>query len=141
MAYFDWNATAPLHPAARAAWLEAVDRYWANSSTAYRLGTQARVALEEARETVAGYFDVDPMQVVFTSGATEANNGLIREMALGSRPDGDIWISAVEHPSVRVCARQYWGHERVREMPVGRDGVLDLEWFRERLQELVEPRD
>ncbi|MGC9450562.1 MAG: cysteine desulfurase family protein [Oceanipulchritudo sp.] len=125
MAYFDWNATAPLLPVAREAWLEAAERFWANPSTPYRLGAQARVAMEEAREQIAEMAGVHPERVIFTSGATEANNAMIREFALRAGRDAAIGISAVEHPSVKVAAARYWTAVRVRILPVDTGGRVD----------------
>ena len=60
MPYFDWNATAPLHPLASEAWLEASETAWANPSTAYRAGVRARARLEAAREEFAGFLGLNP---------------------------------------------------------------------------------
>jgi cysteine desulfurase len=134
MAYFDWNATAPLAARARAAWLDASERLWANASTPYRMGAQARLALDGARERLARLAGCAVEAVVFTSGATEASNGWIREAARRSGGTGEIWISAVEHPSVREAARLYWGDARVRRLAVTPDGQLDLERFSTQLK-------
>jgi cysteine desulfurase len=134
MAYFDWNATAPLLPQARDAWLEATETAWANPSTAYRAGVSARLALDEARARVGEIMNRPPEQVIFTSGATESNNGLLREAARRARPDGLVWISAVEHPSVTATAETYWGRDRVVRIPVSRAGVVDLDWIRDHLK-------
>lgn len=135
MTYFDWNATAPLLPSARSAWLAASDDAWANPSTAYRLGAGAKVVLEESRETMAELIGVSPGRVVFTSGATEANNALIQEVARRAHSDDKIWISAVEHPSVREAAIRFWGNERVVQIPVTGDGIVDLQWVEEHIRE------
>jgi cysteine desulfurase len=132
MPYFDWNATAPLHPDARAAWLEASDAAWANPSAAYREGRQARLALDGAREELAGLLGVEPGQVIFTSGATEANNAFIRGLAKAS-PGKEIWVSSIEHPSVREAAMLYGATGRVRQIPVSAAGIIDLDWIREQL--------
>lgn len=134
MPYFDWNATAPLHPDARTAWLEAADSSWANPSAAYREGIRARRALDGAREELAGLLGVAPGQVIFTSGATEANNAVIRAVARVS-PEKELWVSSVEHPSVREAAILYGGSGRVRQIPVTEAGVIDLGWLREQLQQ------
>lgn len=134
MPYFDWNATALLHPDARAAWLEALDQFWGNPSTAYRAGARARLALDEARETVASCLRVPPDSVVFTSGATEANNGFIREAARRAKADARISISAIEHPCVRAAASHFWGNGRVIELPVDRTGRLDFDRFHDQIR-------
>jgi cysteine desulfurase len=133
MAYFDWNATAPLLPQAREAWLEASESTWANPSTAYRAGVRARLALDEARERVGEIVGRPAEQVIFTSGATESNNGMLREAARKAQPDGRIWISAIEHPSVTATAETYWGDDRVVRIPVSADGVVDLDWIQDHL--------
>jgi cysteine desulfurase len=135
MTYFDWNATAPLLPSARSAWLAANEDGWANPSTAYRLGAGAKVVLENARESMAGWMGVTPERVVFTSGATEANNAFIHEAARRAHLDDKIWISAVEHPSVREAAIRFWGRERVVQIPVTGGGIVDLHWLEEHLGE------
>jgi cysteine desulfurase len=133
MPYFDWNATAPLHPAAHAAWLEASETAWANPSTAYKSGVRARACLDKAREEMAGLLGFEPEQVIFTSGATEANNAVIREMTRVA-PAREIWISAVEHPSIREPALSLQDGDRVRRIPVDKNGRVDLDWVADALK-------
>src|SRR5262245_20839634 len=71
-AYLDWNATAPLRPAARAAMAAAMDVI-GNPSSVHADGRAARRLVENAREAVAALVGSDPRNVVFTSGGTEAN--------------------------------------------------------------------
>ena len=56
--YFDYNATAPLRPEARAAWLAAADDLWLNPSSPYRAASRVHAHLEAAREQVADLFQV-----------------------------------------------------------------------------------
>ncbi len=124
--YFDHNATTPLCAAAREAWLEMADRHWENPSSLYREAGEARRHLEDLREEVAEAMQVDEAErIVFTSGATEANNAMMRHW---SRRPGKIALSAVEHPSVREAAAEYFGRDRILEIPVDpQTGVIDLE--------------
>lgn len=124
MHYFDHNATAPLSPKAREAWLVAQDTFWANPSSPSRLAARARNQLENCRRRVADLFAVEPDRIVFTSGATEGNNALFMAMAAGSQP-GCVAISAIEHPSVREPAARWFG-DRVRTLPVHVSGVCEL---------------
>src|SRR5438552_16026721 len=71
MTYFDHNATAPLHPAARTAWLEAAEKFIGNPSSPHRVGSRADGALEEARSRLAAMMGCPPHDIVWTSGATE----------------------------------------------------------------------
>ncbi|MBL9184541.1 MAG: aminotransferase class V-fold PLP-dependent enzyme [Verrucomicrobiaceae bacterium] len=100
--YFDFNATTPLLPEAREAWLRASERHWHNPSSLYRDAGIASQMLEAARERLAELFGVEAERVVFTSGATEANNMLFAAFA-GQRTA----ISTIEHPSVREAARHW----------------------------------
>jgi len=56
--YFDYNATSPLRPEARAAWLEAKDALWLNPSAPYRGAARVRVHFEAARAELAKLFEV-----------------------------------------------------------------------------------
>jgi cysteine desulfurase len=112
--YLDYNATAPLRPEAAAA-MNAAMALCGNPSSVHRHGRLARRHLEDAREQVAALAGTRPEQVVFTSGATEANNLALRGVALARR-----LASAVEHDSVLAAAL-------VEAVPVDRDGVVDLD--------------
>lgn len=130
MAYFDWNATTPVLAEAREAWLHASEQLWGNPSSAYRLGAAAKLELDKARKTVAGILDVDPSQVIFSSGATESINGFFRAAAKRTPESGQVWISAVEHAAVQKAALEYWGEDRVRSIPVNKSGVIDIAWLK-----------
>ena len=96
--YLDYNASAPLRPEARAAMLAALDRY-GNPSSVHAEGRAVRGIVEAAREEVARLVNAKPSEVVFTSGATEANNWV---MAAGWPA---ICVSGIEHDSVLAPAR------------------------------------
>jgi cysteine desulfurase len=132
MTYFDHNATAPLHDAARMAWLEAAEKFIANPSSPHRLGGRADSALEDARSRLAIMIGCSSHDIVWTSGATEANNQIMHHFARTLPTDATVCISAIEHPSVTKSAEHYFG-ARVRQIPVGRDGVVDLQWLGEEL--------
>lgn len=133
-AYFDHNATTALSPAAREAWLRATDKHWHNPSSLYREAGLAAQALESARERLADLLGVEPERVVFTSGASEANNTLFAGLARCLPADGAVVLSAVEHPSVREAARAWLGRGRVAEAPVDDQGVVTPEALKAVLQ-------
>ena len=74
MIYFDFNATAPVMREAREAWLEATEKIGGNPSSMHQIGAQAARAMTEAREKLAAFLGCHPLDIVWTSGATEANN-------------------------------------------------------------------
>lgn len=92
--YLDHNAGAPLRPEAREAML-AVLGPAANPSSAHREGARARSLLADARVAVAALLGARPSEIVFTSGATEANN-----LALTAAPGRRVVTTAIEHASV-----------------------------------------
>lgn len=130
MRYFDHNATHPLSAAARAAWLDAVERYPANPSSPHRWGARSAKALDEARERLAARMGCLPHEIVWTSGATESNNTVIRH--LGESTQGTVLLSPLEHPSVRVAAER-WLMGRCEVIRVERFGRVDVEWVAARL--------
>lgn len=131
--YFDHNATTPMSAAARAAWLEAAERYWHNPSGLYREAGDARSVLEDWRETLADFLGIDePERIVFTSGATEANNAVIAHVA--GALSGYLVTSEIEHPCVAASIGRYLETSRVRCLPTdAATGVVDLapleEWI------------
>ncbi len=133
MLYFDHNATTPLLPQARDAWLDAVEKFIGNPSSPHRLGSRADAALSGAREQLADFLGCHATEIVFTSGATESNNTVFHHLARSGPDDAVVWISAIEHPCVIEAARFYFG-ERAQFIPVTRDGVVELAWIEQRLQ-------
>lgn len=74
-----------------------------------------------------------PLDVVWTSGATEANNAVLHHLAETIQPDAEVWISAIEHPCVFAAARR-WLPRRHHVIPVLREGVVDVGWLEEKLR-------
>ncbi len=95
--YLDHNASAPLRPAAREAVVAALDVF-GNASSVHGEGRRARALIDEAREAVAQLVNARPAEVVFTSGATEANVWAL------SQPWERIAVAGIEHDSgARSC--------------------------------------
>lgn len=113
--YLDHNATAPLRPEARAAMLAALEAV-GNPSSVHAEGRLARAIVEDARERVADLVGVLPSQVVFTSGATEANAWM-----LGAGWDAAL-VSGIEHESVLAPSRRHT--RELIHMSVGGDGQV-----------------
>jgi cysteine desulfurase len=134
--YLDWNATAPLRPAARAAVVAALDRL-GNPSSVHAEGRSARHLVETAREQVAALVGAEARNVVFTSGGTEANALALspRVERPGQRtPLQRLLMSGIEHPSVRAGGR--FPRDAIEEIAVRPDGVVDLAALTRRMAEL-----
>lgn len=110
MIHLDHNATTPLDPEVAAAMGVALERAMrgGNPSSVHGLGRAAREDVEAARRQVAEGLGCDPLEVVFTSGGTEADNlailGAARARARAGAPSG-ILTSPIEHPAVSAAAR------------------------------------
>lgn len=102
--YLDHAATTAVDDAVLAAMLPYLRSDFGNPSSVHRLGQSARRGVEAAREAVARTLDVRPRQVVFTSGATEADDQAVFS-TLAERPGGLV-VSAVEHAAVIAAARR-----------------------------------
>ncbi|TRX00552.1 cysteine desulfurase family protein [Candidatus Methylobacter oryzae] len=96
MIYFDHNATTPIDDRVLDAMLPFLKTFYGNPSSLYRHGRVAASAVNAAREQLAALLGVQPGQIVFTSGGTEANNLALATLA----PRAGLAVSAIEHPSV-----------------------------------------
>ena len=125
-AYFDHNATTPLDEGVLAQMLPFLRQEYGNASSRHDFGTRARRAVNRAREQIAGMVNVQPVQVVFVSGGTEANNLFIRGAAAYLKPS-QVVVSAIEHPCVvkpaQDLARQGW---KLRKLGVDVQGRVDI---------------
>jgi len=125
MIYLDYNATTPIAPEVLRAMQPYLTGEFGNPSSDYALGGRAREAVALARGQVAALLGCRPEEVVFTSGATEANNTVLKGVAQHFRA-GQIITAATEHPSVLAPCRflQSQGFE-VTFLPVDGTGLLD----------------
>lgn len=138
MTYLDHDASSPLLPVAREAWLDAVARLAGNPSSLHRPGARADRALDEARQQLATALGCAPANLIWTSGATEACAAALHHAAATAGPEAVAWVSAVEHPAVRENARHFFAG-RVREMPVDARGVVQRDWLTERRRQGERP--
>ncbi len=133
--YLDYNATAPVLPEVRQAMMEALEAVPGNASSIHHEGQIARARVERARRAVARAVGAPAQAVVFTAGATESNNQVLRHHV---RVEDEPFLvcTAVEHPSVIEVMRDLERDGAETAIwPVDRQGRLDLEWLRARLEE------
>ena len=126
--YLDYNGSAPLDPRVLNEMKLVLALGVGNASSAHRFGRRLAASVDAAREEVAALAGAQPGNVVFTAGATEANNLALRgavEGGGGGRPR--LLVSAVEHASVRRTAE--WldeqGLAKVESVPVTAGGFVD----------------
>lgn len=131
--YLDHAASAPLRPEAREAWLVAAETT-GNASSVHGGGQAARRVLEEARERLAAVVGADPIEVVFTSGGTEAVNLAVKGMWVARDPDADadaIVLPDGEHHATIDSVAALVDAQGARVRPVGLTelGAVDPDAF------------
>ncbi len=125
--YLDHNATSPLDPEVLEAMLPYYQEKHGNASSIHSFGREARVAVEEARDKVAGLIGAREEEIVFTSGGSEADNFALKGVAYAHQDKGrQIITSSIEHQAV-LNTSQYLEKEgfRVTYLPVDKYGLVE----------------
>jgi len=128
--YMDNHATTPLDPRVLEAMMPYLTGIFGNAASRnHSFGWEAEKAVEKAREQVAKLIGATAKEVIFTSGATESNNLAIKGIAEMYRERGNHIITQVtEHKAVLdTCKKLEKMGYRVTYLPVGADGLIDLE--------------
>ena len=126
--YLDNAATSKVYPEVLESFNQITLKYFANPSSIHLLGQEAHRLLEKSRAQILSLFDLSHHEVIFTSGATEANNLAIKGYALANKGRGNhIITSETEHPSVlnTVKALSKYGFE-VTILPVNEKGIIEV---------------
>ena len=126
--YLDNNATTKVADEVLEAMLPYFTQLYGNPSSMHTFGGQVGQRIRDAREQVAALLGAMPDEIVFTSCGTESDNAAIHS-ALLTKPDKKhIVISRVEHPAIRaLCSHLGTQGYKITELPVDKNGILDLE--------------
>ena len=130
MIYLDHNATTRPAPEVVAEMVDVLQRVWGNSSSIHAPGQAARRALADARARVAAFLGCQAAELVFTSGATEANHMAVLGALAAARATSRrrLVLSAVEHPGLLALGRRLAGEGvPVDLIPVDGQGRLAME--------------
>src|SRR3984893_7125256 len=128
--YLDNHATTPVDPRVVQAMLPYFTEVFGNAASRnHAFGWQAEEGVENARAAIAKLIGATAKEIIFTSGATESNNLAIKGVAEMYREKGNhIITQATEHKAVLdTCKRLEKPGFRVTYLPVGADGLIDLE--------------
>lgn len=121
--YLDYAAATPVDARVLEAMLPFFSQEFANPSASYRAAREVRAAVEDARARIAHLMGAKPAQIVFTAGATEANN-----LALtAASHDAHVLASAIEHESIRACAGM---RDSIELLPATPEGFVAPEALR-----------
>nr|BFD62940.1 cysteine desulfurase NifS [Bdellovibrio sp. HM001]BFD66800.1 cysteine desulfurase NifS [Bdellovibrio sp. HAGR004] len=143
--YFDHNATTPVCAEVLAA-LPELAQAWGNPSSIHWSGRQPKNILRDARKAMADAVGAHPLEIIFTSGGSEANNTVLKGLfdyhqtaqflTPEQRGRTHFMCSAVEHPSVMKTMEHLKAlGARVDFIPVNRQGQIDLKFYEEHLSE------
>ena len=137
MIYLDYTANTPPDPAVLDAFVAAEQRCIANPNSTHIAGQQARAEMDRVTSSIAQHLGVQPAEIIYTSGASEANNLAVKGIAQAARHIGKHIISTeLEHSSVgaSLSVLRQQGYE-IDLLRIGRDGRVDLDQLRELLRE------
>jgi len=132
--YLDNNATTQVAEEVLDAMLPYFRDLYGNPSSMHSFGGQVGRRIREAREQAAALIGAQPEEIIFTSCGTESDNAAIRS-ALTAHPDRrHVLTSRVEHPAVKsLCAHLSRQGYRITELPVDKDGILDMAQYKRAL--------
>lgn len=136
--YFDHASTTPVDSEVIAAMVPFLHEKFGNASSSHFLGQEAKKALEDARECLAGFIGSKAEEIVFNSGATEANNHAVLGVARAQRKKGNhIIVSSIEHHSVLESIEYLKDHEgyEVTYIKPDQGGCIDPEDIKKAITE------
>ena len=135
--YLDNASTSKVNPEVLDSFNQITLKYFANASSIHRLGQESNRLLEKSREQILSLLNLNHHEVIFTSGATEANNLAIKGYALANRNRGNhIITSATEHPSVLNTYKQLEKYGfKITVLPVNDKGVIEVNSLRDAVNE------
>ena len=127
--YMDNMATTPVDPRVLEAMLPYFGPHFGNpSSKTHAFGLAAADAVERARAEVARSIGARPREIVFTAGATEANNLALKGVVATAGPGAHVITSAIEHKAVLDCCRTLEARgAEVTYLPVDTEGQIDVD--------------
>ena len=135
--YLDNASTSKVNPEVLESFNQITLKYFANPSSIHRLGQESNRLLEKSREQILSLLNLTHHEVIFTSGATEANNLAIRGYALANRSRGNHLItSETEHPSVLNTFKQLEKDGfKLTILPVNDKGVIEVNSLRDAIND------
>ncbi|MDB6147984.1 MAG: hypothetical protein JWO45_1648, partial [Spartobacteria bacterium] len=130
MIYLDYNATTPMCDEARRAMLPYLELHFGNPSSIHGAGREARAAIDDARDTLAGLIRAKPHEIIFTGGGTESCNLAVLGLArCRSSRGGHIISNKAEHHAVLNAVEHLEKSEgfEVTWLNVSQNGMIDLD--------------
>lgn len=136
MVYLDYAAATPIDNEVLDTYYEISKKYYANPNSSHKMGLEAKELIKECTNNIANTLNVLPEEIIYTSGATESNNLVIKGICKRYKNRGKhILISALEHNSIvsAVTSMSEKGFE-VEVIPVTKEGIIDIEALKDMLR-------
>ena len=141
LVYADYQATTPVDPGV----VDAMTPFWHDTfgnphSAEHSVGWHAARAVQEAAASIGALIDADPEEIIFTSGATEANNLALFGLAIGAPPSRNrLLVSSIEHKCVLAAARALAERQGfvIETLAVDHQGFVDPDALRRALDDDV----
>ena len=126
--YFDYSSTTNVHPDVLKAYMDLLKTTYVNSESLYDEGTLVSRNLEKARNAISELLKVHPDEIIFTSGASEANSEAIKSVSFSMPEKKHIITSQIEHSSVLNACKQMEDvfDYRVTYLPVNEQGIVSV---------------
>lgn len=135
MRYFDYNSTSPVHPKIRENISEWLEEY-GNPSSQHRIGRNALIRLNQARQSILSSLDLDSYHLSFTSGGTESNHLALQFLKTSGTKRKKVFLSSIEHPC--ILKQKYiilkMGYD-VIIIPSEKSGQINLNFLEDYLDE------
>lgn len=137
MIYLDYAASTPVNKEVLDSFYDSSIKYYANPNSSHKLGREAKKTIDNCTQEIATILNVKPEEIIYTSGASESNNLVIKGICERYRNRGKhILLSALEHNSLISAATvmQEQGFE-VELIPVNHEGLIDLSTLKNMIRE------
>ncbi len=137
MIYLDYSATTPISYDVLDSYNKASREFMGNPNSIHSLGVKSKVLLNSATRQICDLLNIQENELIYTSGATEANNMAIKGVAFSYANKGKhIIVSKLEHPSIyKICEYlESLGYE-ISYVNNDREGLVDFEDLRNKIRE------
>ena len=137
MIYLDYAANTPVDEEVLNTYIDATRKYIANPNSSHPLGKLAKAKIDECSNNIASYFNCDKESVIYTSGASESNNLVLKGISEERKDLGNkIIISIVEHSSIVAPCNYLSEHGfDVEIIPLTKEGIVDLDKLKETIDD------
>ena len=135
MIYLDYSATTPVRKEVLDSYITATKEFIGNTNSIHSLGSKSNELLKSAKEQIAKLLDVNEEEIIFTSGATEGNNMIIKGVAKSYSKFGKhILVSKLEHPSIyEICKYLETEGFIIDYVDNNEEGLIDFEDLKKKI--------